>query len=109
VVEARKFDLNIAWEDGKSLSTRCGGYNFSDLAEKWKSNLATALCPTPRRSSSLCHRTRYVRAARLAQEEEGCCTRNLIHTLDRISERPPQLAVFLFVLFAAVREAVLGP
>jgi hypothetical protein len=46
----------------------------------------------------------------MAQEaEERRRTRSLIKTLDRISERPPQLAVFLFVLFAAVREAVHGP
>jgi hypothetical protein len=39
----------------------------------------------------------------MAQETEGRCTRRLIKTPDWISERPPQLAVFLFVLFAAVR------
>jgi hypothetical protein len=33
----------------------------------------------------------------VAEETEGCCcTRSLIKTPDRTSERPPQLAVFLF-------------
>jgi hypothetical protein len=46
-------------------------------------------------------------SARLAQEaEERCCYRSrLIKTPDRISDRPPREAVFLFCTVNQVREA----
>ena len=42
-----------------------------------------------------------VRPAWLASEAEGRCSRSLIKTSHRISEGPPRLAVFLYVLLAA--------
>jgi len=48
-------------------------------------------------------RPRRIGSTRLAQEAEERCSRSLIKTPDWISEGPSQLAVFLYVLFAAVR------